>query len=275
MFLKYIESIGCIDTTRIEPLMVSKALLIFENKDNYARIRQFLKCLADNGAAEIDISGIMPRYKRRKPLPTTYTPSEIGCLEETIDTNKDARKRNIAIIRLATRMGLRSGDIADLKRSEIDFESGYIHINQKKTGVPLSLRMPEDVSSVLHQHIENVNLKPNADGYVFHSMRAPYGRITTSIIRHIVNHCFDDAGVDIIDKKHGPHTFRSSLASSMVNDGVPYETVRKILGHSDPDVIKRYAKTDVENLRPCANEPPIPTGAFLDYLLGKKAVYYV
>ena len=91
------------------------------------------------------------------------------------------------------------------------------------------------------------------------------GRITTSIIRHALNECFAAANVNTAGKKHGPHAFRSSLASSMVNDNASYEVVRRILGHSNPDVIKHYAKADIENLRMCSIDPPIPTGIFHDY----------
>lgn len=91
----------------------------------------------------------------------------------------------------------------------------------------------------------------------------------------MVTNSFIVAGINISGKKHGPHTFRSSLASSMINDGVSYETVRKILGHSDPDVIKHYAKTDVENLRFCSIEPPTASGIFSDYLSGKKVISHV
>lgn len=55
----------------------------------------------------------------------------------------------------------------------------------------------------------------------------------------------------------------------MVNDGAACETVRRILGHSDPDIIKHYAKIDIENLRKCSIVPPPPTGRFGDYLNGK------
>lgn len=58
----------------------------------------------------------------------------------------------------------------------------------------------------------------------------------------------------------------------MINDGASYETVRKILGHSNPDVIKHYARTDIENLRLCALEPPAPSGFFEEYLSGKKVI---
>lgn len=167
-------------------------------------------------------------------------------------------------------MGFRSGDIAKLKISEIDFISNTIKIIQEKTGVPLELEMPDEVSGSLYMHIENSKKHHYSDDYVFHSMTAPYIRLSTSIIRHVINDCMKRAKIDINGRKHGAHAFRSSLASSMVNDNASYEVVRKILGHADPNVIKRYAKTDIEKLRVCAIEPPKPSGLFLEYLSGKK-----
>lgn len=72
--------------------------------------------------------------------------------------------------------------------------------------------------------------------------------------------------IDPGSRKHGPHALRSSLASSMINNETPYETVRKILGHSS---IKHYAKIDVEKLRKYSLEPPTPTGEFLNFLYGE------
>ena len=54
----------------------------------------------------------------------------------------------------------------------------------------------------------------------------------------------------------------------MVNTGEPYEQVRKVLGHRSPDVIKHYAKLDVERLRLCALEASPPTGFFERFLNG-------
>lgn len=269
-FLSYIEQAGCSDIARWNTEIVSRTLLIYSNKDRYAIIRMFLRHLFLNGYTGQDFSRIVPRYKRRSVIPTTYTVSEILRIEDSVDTETDVGKRDLAIIRLATRMGLRSGDIAKLRNEEIDFQSGYISLCQEKTGIPLALRMPEEVSAAIIQHLENLGLSAEDDGYVFHSMSAPYGPITTSIIRHLVTKYLKAAGIDTAGRKHGPHAFRSSLASSMINDGASYETVRKILGHSDPDVIKHYAKIDVESLRMCALEPPEPAGIFMDYLSGKK-----
>lgn len=274
LFLQEIEQMGCTDLSCLDAQMISQALLIFENKDHYAVCRQFLMFLSETGITDKDYSGIVPRYRRRKVLPTTYTVEEITAVEASIDTDTPTGKRDLAITLLATRMGLRSGDIVKLRYSELDFESGFLHIVQEKTGNPLSLQMPEEVIDSLKSHMHCTD-PVSDDDYVFHSMSAPYGRITTSIIRHITNNAFKDAGINITGKKHGPHTFRSSLASSMVNDGISYEMARRILGHSDPDVIKHYAKLDIENLRLCAIEPPVPEGLFQDYLSGRRRFRHV
>ena len=274
LFLDSLKKGGCTDLSCLDAGRVSRSLLTFSNKERYAVIRQFLRFLADKSITETDLSGIVPHYRRRKNLPTTYTPEEIARVEYAVDTSTDTGKRNLAIIRLATRMGLRSGDIARLKLTEIDFCNGVINITQEKTGIPFSLQMPSDVFDTLTAHVKN-DTRSSVDGYVFHCMVAPYGRISTSIIRHAINDSFATAKVDTSGKKHGPHAFRSSLASSMVNDGTPYEVVRRILGHSDPDVIRHYAKVDIENLRMCSIDPPAPTGRFGNYLSGKEVVPHV
>lgn len=273
-FLNFVENAGCSDLSQLNTGIVSQALLTFSNKDAYARIRQFLNYLAEKGIIEMNFSRIVPHYKRGAVLPTTYTPDEISRIEASVDTNTTIGKRNLAIIRLASRMGLRAGDIAKLKLSEVNLSSGYISITQEKTGIPLTLQMPCEVANAISLHLDNDKYSLE-DGYVFHSLTAPYGRITTSIIRHALNECFAAANVNTAGKKHGPHVFRSSLASSMVNDNASYEVVRRILGHSDPDVIKHYAKADIENLRICSIDPPIPTGIFRDYLSGREVITHV
>ena len=74
------------------------------------------------------------------------------------------------------------------------------------------------------------------------------------------------------NRGYGPRVFRSSLASSMVNDGIPYEAVRKTLGHIDPNAISHYARLDIESLRFYALPVPKATGAFADFLAGRRVV---
>lgn len=275
LFLNFLSENGYNDISLIDADIITRALLIFSNTDRYADVKLLLRYLYEGGLIHKDYSGIIPRVKRRIPIPSVYTIDEIKRIEKSINVNTDTGKRNIAIIRLATRMGLRSGDIAKLKENEIDFDTGYIRFIQEKTNTPLELQMPLAVSDSIYTHLENSKKNHFSDGYVFHSMTAPYGRLSTNIIRHLVNQCMDYAEIEIGTRKHGPHAFRSSLASLMIEDNCSYETVRKILGHSNPDVILHYAKTDIERLRLCAISPPEPRGLFKDYLTGKKVFGHV
>jgi site-specific recombinase XerD len=97
---------------------------------------------------------------------------------------------------------------------------------------------------------------------LFIRAQAPFEKISTSIIRHALTESFKAAGIDISNKKHGPHTLRSSMASSMINSNIPYNIVRKTLGHTDPQAIKHYAKVDIEKLRLHAIDVPAPSGVF-------------
>lgn len=274
-FLNFLSESGYKDISLIDAGIITRALLIFTNPDRYADVKSFLGYLKGRSLIDRDYAEIIPRSKRAQPIPSVYTVDEIKLIEQHVDTSTDTGQRNIAIIRLATRMGLRSGDIAKLTIDEIDFSSGTIHLIQEKTNIPLELQMPKEVSDSIYTHLENSKKNHYSDEYVFHSMTAPYGKISTSIIRHLVNDSMNKAGIEVGLRKHGPHAFRSSLASHLIEDENSYDTVRKILGHSDPNVIKHYAKTDIERLRLCAISPPKPSGLFKGYLSGKKVISHV
>ena len=77
---------------------------------------------------------------------------------------------------------------------------------------------------------------------IFLHIYAPYNPISTGSIRNLLKKYMVVANIDIGNRKKGPHALRSSLASSMINNDISYETVRKILGHSSDNEIKHYAK---------------------------------
>ena len=55
----------------------------------------------------------------------------------------------------------------------------------------------------------------------------------------------------------------------MVNDNIPYEEVRKALGHTDQNAIQSYASLDVEQLRNYALPVMEATGTFAAFLEGR------
>ncbi len=97
----------------------------------------------------------------------------------------------------------------------------------------------------------------------------PYSHISVQAITKIVRTAIMAAGIDPAGRKQGAHAFRSSLASSMVNDNIPYEAVRKALGHTDQNAIQSYVSLDVEQLRNYALPVMEATGTFAAFLEGR------
>ena len=270
-FLIFLMALGCKDIKDINSTQICKACLMFHNKDAWGIIRLFLKFLYKENVIEYDYSTIVPHYTRPFIVPTTYSEDEILRFENAIDQSSKIGIRDYAMLLLATRLGMRSGDIAGLTLDEIDFDRNSIKIVQEKTLQPLELPLLPEIKDAIMNYIENSRPKDNEEIRIFLRQNAPYKGITTSAIRFATTRYFRKAGIDISDKKHGLHTFRSSLASSMVNNQVPYDVVRKVLGHTDPSAIKHYAKVDIERLREYAIAVPAPSGVFEAFLNGGRS----
>ena len=268
-FLCDVADAGCKNVSDINPDNICKAILKASNKDSYAAIRSFLQLLYEKGILNNDLSRIIPKYRRFIPLPTTYTDDEINRLERIINRTTRTGRRSYAIVLLASRLGMRAGDIARLTFDNINFNCESINIIQKKTGKPLSLPLLPEVRQAIEDYIQHA--RPNVkNNYLFIRVHAPFEKISNAIINHTLVENFKAAGIDISNKKHGPHTLRSSMATSMVNSDVPYDVVRKALGHTSPQSIKYYAKVDIENLRFYAIDVPAPSGLFAMVLQGRE-----
>lgn len=267
-FLIFLMEWGCNDIKNVNSTQICKACLMFRNKDAWAVIRMFLKYLYKESVVEYDYSTLIPHYTRAFVIPTIYSEDEILRFENAIDQSSKIGIRDYAMLLLATRLGMRSGDIARLTFDEIDFERNSINLVQQKTLQPLKLPLLPEIKEAIMNYIKNARPTVNDECHIFLRQNAPYQGVTTSVIRFAITKYFRKAGIDISDKKHGAHTFRSSLASSMVKDQVPYDVVRKVLGHTDPNAIKHYAKVDIERLREYAIAVPKPSGVFEAFLNG-------
>lgn len=164
-------------------------------------------------------------------------------------------------------MGIRGGDIATLTFEELDFKRNTICLTQQKTATPLSLPMLPEIKAALLDYLEHERASSDSE-YVFLSLKPPFSHISVHLLGKLTSTAIRSAGIVPGGRKCGPHAFRASLASSMVNDDVPYEVVRNTLGHTDVNAIKSYAKLDVERLRVYALAVPKATGYFAKILSG-------
>jgi site-specific recombinase XerD len=265
-FMDELDKLGCSSLEDLSPVSISQACIKITDHNIWGEIRVFLKYLAEFEGVKSDYSTLVPHYSKPYVIPSVYSIDEVRSIEESIDTSTIIGKRDYAMILLASRMGMRSGDIVRLKIKDVQNKTD-LNIVQEKTGNTLHLPLIQEVKSAIEDYL-------SARSYVqtdliFINAYAPYNPVTTSTLRAAMRKYISLAGIVPGNRKKGPHALRSSIASSMVNDHASYETVRKILGHSSNNAIKHYARIDIETLRKYSLAPPLPAGRFRAFLYGE------
>jgi len=133
--------------------------------------------------------------------------------------------------------GMRRGEIAKLKWSDVDLEQRYIYVNETKNDDCRSIPINESLYQIL------VNLKNSASSiYVFTTREGkPY--ISKNLWRTAWDNAFKKAGIDYCTFHHLRHTFTSRL---IVDEKEDYATVMALTGHKDIRMLQRYSHTREE-----------------------------
>jgi integrase len=201
-FLRILADLGCSTIKDINTDYVCRAITHYENRDAYAVIRAFLRHLYDAKKVMFDYSGIIPKHRRGKILPTTYSIDEVVQLETSVDRTSKVGIRDYAVLLLVTRLGLRSGDIAGLTYDNVDFIGHTIRLTQEKTNQPLTLPLLPEIQEAIEEYIRFA--RPRSDSnFIFLSANAPHEKMTTSIMRHSLSNYFLASGINTFGKKHG------------------------------------------------------------------------
>lgn len=190
---------------------------------------------------------------RRQRLPHTFTSEEIQKLIGVIDRNNPKGKRDYAMLLMAARLGLRSGDIRTLTFLSIDWSRKTVSFTQQKTGKFLELPLPDDVGWAIIDYMKNG--RPScANDAVFVSHIPPYSELNP-VSGNLVAKYMRKAGIKTPQNRiSGMHTLCHSLASGMLAKGIPLPTISSVLGHADISSTENYLRVDIGSLRWCALE---------------------
>ena len=222
--------------------------------ENLRMLRRLCLYAYQNGHHAEDLSGCIPVVKniRQQRLPAVFTEDETEKILSSFDRENPMGKRNYAIFLLAARMGLRSCDIKALEFSFINWTEKIISFVQKKTKKNLTLPLPDDVGWAIIDYLKNG--RPISDSkYVFIQHKPPYGQYTD--LRNVLVKQMRKAGIETpANKRIGMHCFRHSLATAMLENGVPLPVISQTLGHADIASTEVYLRINVSQLRLCALE---------------------
>lgn len=221
-------------------------------------LRTFLKYLRDEQYTIIDFSYLVPKsgYKKEARLPTTYEKDEIERLIQAVDRGNPKGKRDIAMILLAARLGLRASDICGLKFENIHWETNAIFLTQQKTKERIELPLLEEIGNAIIDYLK-YGRPASKLPYVFIHLNQPYDRLAEPTLHSIVWFYLRRAGIsNVNEKKHGPHALRHSLAGFLLKKKTPFPVISQVLGHANTESTKTYLRIDLEALRQCALEVP-------------------
>lgn len=228
-------------------------------EQNVCGIRHFLRYLlslgliTENFAAKIN----MPSISKSARIPSAWPVDELKAMLSAIDRNNPIGKRDYAMVILACILGLRVGDIKNLRFSNFDWNKKKISLIQHKTHKPLTLPLPDPVGWAVIDYIRNGRPNYNETDIVFIKHMPPFDAFSNN--NHLGNrikHYMQKAGINRYHERHsGFHSLRHSVGSMLLEMETPLPVITNILGHSDPNITAIYLKTDLEKLAECILAP--------------------
>ena len=233
------------EISKSRPKSMDQVIISLRKLDGY---------LTRSGMQGLPHAGLLmaPRARERKVYPC-MPQEEIMLILESIDRSTSIGKRDYAILILAANSGIRVGDIANIKLSDIDWRKNEIHILQGKTQRTLCLPLQKNVGVALADYI--LNGRPESKSpQIFLRSLAPFQGFKDGVsVACVLRRHMKATGIS-----HWPgdgktmHGIRRMFGTQMTMEGIPITTIAQILGHRDVSSAKAYISLDMEGLRKCA-----------------------
>lgn len=211
-------------------------------------VRMFLRFLAVYGHCSTELVAAVPRIARWRlaTLPRYIDAASIERLMATCDPTCAAGARDRAIMLLLARLGLRAGDVRELRLGDIDWPQGRLRVMGKgrcENWLPL----PQQVGDAIWHYIDQFRSRID-DDHVFLRLHAPSGPLRSSgPISKLVRRAIQRAGIQA--PSMGAHVLRHSAATAMLREGVCLDIIGAVLRHRCVESTAHYAKVDAGLLR--------------------------
>lgn len=219
-------------------------------------LRMFVRFLIAEGQCRAGLLGAIPvmAHWRLSSLPRYLPPEDVERVVDSCDLSSPTGKRDRAILLLLARLGLRAGDIVQLRLQDIDWRAAWIHVsgkNRQHTRLPLT----QEVGEAILAYVQEARPQADTDALFLRS-RAPFrGLASHAAVSVRVASAMRRAAIDQ-PGRGAAHLLRHSVASSMLRQGASLQEVSALLRHRSIDTTQIYAKIDVTALQQIAQPWP-------------------
>ena len=152
---------------------------------------------------------------------------------------------------LAAQTGLRGGDIAKLKRADIDWRANEVRVTQSKTGKPITLPLEPEAGNAIADWLLTCR-QPDDGPYLFTVCLGPPRLLSPRGVSGVVARRMRQAGISAAIPRRGAHSFRRGLGTRMLEAEIPIDMLSQVLGHARTDSARPYLAASPTGLKDCA-----------------------
>lgn len=258
---KLLQQLGC--EPRLYTASQLRAFILTESR-GFSRskaetavssVRMFVRFLIAHRECHEALLYAIPRMAKwgQASLPRYIQPEAVERVVDACEANTPLGSRDRAVLLLLARLGLRAGDVANLRLDDLDWTQGRIRATGKSRQ-PAWLPLPQDAGDAVLHYLTTVRPKVPTDR-VFLIIRARYTPILARQISATAERAILRSGISA--PSLGAHLFRHSAATAWLRQGLSLQAIGTVLRHCDVDTTAIYAKVDVGLLSQIASPWPV------------------
>ncbi len=190
-----------------------------------------------------------PKIGRK--LPDTLSGAEIDRLIGAIDLGSAEGERNRAMLETLYGCGLRVSELTGLKLSDLFFEEDFIKVTgkgDKQRFVPISPINKKYIDIYRKEVRVHQKIQKGFEDIVFLNRRGR--QLSRAMVFTIIKQLSERIG---LQKSVGPHTFRHSFATHLLENGADLRAIQQMLGHESITTTEVYMHIDRKHLAEVMN----------------------
>ncbi len=190
-----------------------------------------------------------PKIGRK--LPDTLSEVEIDKIIGAIDLGSAEGERNRAMLETLYGCGLRVSELTGLKLSDLYFEEDFIKVTgkgDKQRFVPISPINKKYINIYRKEVRVHLKIQKGFEDIVFLNRRGR--QLSRAMVFTIIKQLAEKIG---LQKSVGPHTFRHSFATHLLENGADLRAIQQMLGHESITTTEVYMHIDRKHLAEVMN----------------------
>ena len=237
------------DLSSVQTFIYETAKLLSPNTQarRLSGLRSFFDYMIFESYRVSNPTDLIEAPKLGRKLPDVLDLNEVDLLLEQIDLGHPQGFRNRAMLEMLYGSGIRVSELVNLSLSNLFFQENLIRVTGKGNKQRL-VPMGKFTKKFILFYINNSRTQQKIDSVyqdiVFLNRNGKI--LTRQMIFTIIKQLALKAD---IKKKIGPHTFRHSFATHLLENGADLRTIQILMGHENITTTEVYTHLDTQHLR--------------------------